>query len=83
MVGGLPILLTSRQESRLEFRFSVAQTPASRERAYLSLVMSAREEAKEVRAFGLAANLRARFDRVYRRYFDDLRSTCGAARCST
>lgn len=73
-VGGLPILLTSRQESRLEFRFTVSQTRRSRERAYLSLLMTERNEAKEVRAFGLAANLRARFDEAYQRYFVDLRS---------
>lgn len=73
IVGGLPVLLTSRQESRLKFNFTVAQTPATRLRAYLSILMTGRDEAKEVRAFGLAHNLRGRFDSAYARYFADLR----------
>lgn len=73
VVGGLPLLLTSRQESRLEFRFTVAQTQATRLRAYLSILMTGRDEAKEVRAFGLAGNLRARFGSAYANYLTDLR----------
>lgn len=72
-IGGLPLLLTSRQESRLEFRFNVAQTQPGRLRAYLSILMTGRDEAKEVRAFGMAGNLRSRFENVYARYLDDLR----------
>lgn len=71
--GGLPLLLTSRQESRLEFQFTVEQTQASRLRAYLSILLTGRDEAKEVRAFGLADNLRARFESVYTTYLTDLR----------
>ena len=32
VIGGVPLLLTSRRESRLEFAFAVAQTPVLRER---------------------------------------------------
>ncbi|GAA0336032.1 conserved membrane protein of unknown function [Micropruina glycogenica] len=71
--GGLPLLLTSRQESRLEFRFNVTQTQPSRLRAYLAILMTGRDEAKEVRAFDMVGNLRRRFDAVYSRYLDDLR----------
>lgn len=73
LIGGLPLLLTSRHESRLEFRFTVAQTQANRLRAYLSILMTGRDEAKEVRAFGLAANLRHRFETAYAGYLADLR----------
>ena len=73
LVGGVPLLLTSRRESRLEFDFAVAQTPALRQRAYLTLLQTGRDEAKEVRAFGLHEWLRGRYDAVYDRYLTDLR----------
>lgn len=73
VVGGLPLLLTSRRESRLEFGFSVAQTHVLRERAYLTILQTGRDEAKEVRAFGLGDWLRGRFDQVYERYLSALR----------
>jgi ATP-binding cassette subfamily B protein len=65
-------MLTSRQESRLEFRFNVAQTPAIRLRSYLSVILTGRDEAKEVRAFQLAGNLRARFNALFTTYLGDL-----------
>ncbi|RYV50743.1 ABC transporter ATP-binding protein [Pengzhenrongella frigida] len=72
VVGGLPLLLTSRQESRLEFAFAVSQTPTLRLRTYLTLLQTGRDEAKEVRAFGLAPWLRGRFDAVYEEYLAEL-----------
>lgn len=73
VIGGLPILLTSRRESRLEFEFSVAQTPAGRLRQYFILLQTGRDEAKEVRAFGLGRWLMGRFDSLYAAYLADLR----------
>ena len=73
IVGGVPLLLTSRRESRLEFEFSVRQTPVLRQRAYLTILQTGRDEAKEVRAFGLAEWLHSRFDALYDRYLRDLR----------
>lgn len=72
VVGGLPILLTSRRESRLEFEFSVKQTPAVRLRQYFTILQTGRDEAKEVRAFGLGSWLLRRFDGLYGQYYDDL-----------
>lgn len=72
LIGGLPVLFTSRRESRLEFDFAITQTPALRMRQYLTLVQTGREEAKEVRAFGLAAWLHTRFAGVYDAYLADL-----------
>jgi ATP-binding cassette subfamily B protein len=40
-------------------------TPRDRERGYLAGLLTGRDPAKEVRAFGLAAFLRARHDRLY------------------
>ena len=50
LVGGVPLMLTSRRESRLEFDFTVQQTPALRLRIVPShLLQMGRDEAKEVR----------------------------------
>ena len=65
-------MLTSRRESRLEFDFTVRQTPQVRMRTYLTVLQTGRDEAKEVRVFGLAAYLRRRFDGSIGRIFEEL-----------
>ena len=72
-IGGIPVLLASRRESRLEFDFSVKQTPALRLRSYFALLQMGRDEAKEIRAFGLGRWLVGRFDAIYSAYISDLR----------
>lgn len=72
VVGGLPMLVSSRRESRLEFGFVVEQTPRIRLRTYTGLLQTMRDEAKEVRAFGLQRNLRIRFETLYESYLGDL-----------
>ncbi len=72
LVGGVPMILTNRRESRREFQFTVAQTPPQRQRYYLSYLLTTRDEAKEVRAFDLGRPFRARFDDLYARYLADL-----------
>jgi ATP-binding cassette subfamily B protein len=74
VVAGVPLLVTSSRESRLEFDFSVRQTPAVRLRGYFTLLQTGRDEAKEVRAFGLAGWLAGRFDALYAAYLRDLRA---------
>ena len=74
MIAGVPLLVTSSRESRLEFDFSVRQTPAVRLRGYFTLLQTGRDEAKEVRAFGLAGWLALRFDMLYVAYLHDLRA---------
>lgn len=74
LLGGLPLILTSRAESRMEFDFAVRQTPGERLREYLILLQTGRDEAAEVRAFGLAPELRRRLDALYRTYLADLRT---------
>src|SRR5690606_31788199 len=59
LVGGLPMILTNRRESRLEFRFTVDQTPPQGQRFYLSYLLTTRDEAKEIRAFDLGQPLRS------------------------
>jgi ATP-binding cassette subfamily B protein len=74
VVAGIPLLITSGRESRLEFDFSVQQTPALRLRSYFTMLQTGRDEAKEVRAFGLAGWLASRFDGLYAAYLRDLRA---------
>jgi ATP-binding cassette subfamily B protein len=66
------MLFTSRRESRLEFRFNVEQTQRIRLRTYISILLTGRDEAKEVRAFGLRQELTSRFNRLYDIYRHDL-----------
>lgn len=72
LVSGIPLLLTSRRESRLEFQFNLQRTTLVRKRTYLSILLTGRDEAKEVRAFGLTKNLRGRFNDLYATYLGDL-----------
>jgi ATP-binding cassette subfamily B protein len=72
VLGGLPLLVTNRQESRLEFAFTVAQTYPMRERGYLTYLLTGRPESKEVRAFGLGDPLLRRLDTLWGHYRHDL-----------
>jgi ATP-binding cassette subfamily B protein len=72
VLGGLPLLVTNRQESRLEFAFTVAQTYPQRERSYLTYLLTGRPESKELRAFGLGDPLLRRLDGLWALYRQDL-----------
>jgi ATP-binding cassette, subfamily B, bacterial len=72
VIGGVPVLLTSRKESRLEFDFALQQTVRVRWREYFTILQTGRDEAKEVRAFGLGAWLLRRFEGHYDSYLHDL-----------
>jgi ABC-type multidrug transport system fused ATPase/permease subunit len=48
-------------------------TPRDRERGYLASLLTGRDPAKEVRAFGLAGFLRARHDRLYDERIEQMR----------
>ena len=74
LVGAyLPLWLVTARTSRLSHRFSIEQTERDRRREYLGMVLSRKEEAGEVRAFGLAGPLRARHDVLFQERIDDLR----------
>ena len=74
LCAGVPLAFLSRLSGRLEFAFAVAQTTASRERLYLIELLTARDHAKEVRAFGLGGHFRRRWDESYAGYLADLRA---------
>jgi ATP-binding cassette subfamily B protein len=85
LIGGVPLLLTSRRQSQLESDFLARQTQSMRLRNYLTWVQTGREEAKEVRSFGLGRNFGQRLNTLYADYLRDLaqhlwhRSRLGAA----
>lgn len=62
VLAGIPSMLLSRRASRLEFRFATVTSPVHRARDYLRTVLTGRDEAKEIRAFGAENALRARHD---------------------
>jgi len=61
----IPGWLASGRRGRAFYRLGVVMTPRDRERTYLASLLTGRDPAKEVRAFGLAGFLRARHDRLY------------------
>jgi len=72
LIAGVPVLITSRRQSQLEFDFLAQQTHSMRLRTYLTWVQTGRDEAKEVRAFGLARNFGKRLNTLYADYLRDL-----------
>jgi ATP-binding cassette subfamily B protein len=85
LVGAVPVLLTSRRQSQLEADFLAQQTDSTRLRSYLTRIQTGRDEAKEVRAFGLGRKFGQRLNTLYADYLRDLaqhllhRSRLGAA----
>ena len=61
----IPGWLASGRRGRAFYIFGAIMTPRDRERSYLASLLTGRDAAKEVRAFGLAGFLRARHDRLY------------------
>ena len=72
LLSGVPLFLTSRVSGRQEFDFAVRESTRQRERGYLQMVLTRRDEAKEVRAFTLAAALRRRWEGVYGDHLHEL-----------
>ncbi len=73
----VPASLAAARNTRLLHQFSMAHTAADRRRSYLYAVLSQRQEAAEVRTFGLAGFLRRRHDELYDGRITALRETVG------
>ena len=65
LVALIPGWLASGRRGRAFYTFGIVMTPRDRERSYLAGLLTGRDPAKEVRAFGLAGFLRARHHRLY------------------
>lgn len=73
LLGYVPLWCASTRNSKALFQFVLEMTEQDRQRAYLQRVLSGRNEAKEVRAFGLAPLLRRRYQRLYEERISKLR----------
>jgi ATP-binding cassette subfamily B protein len=73
LVSAVPFYFAMRKGGNLEFAFAVAQTPKLRLRTYLQSIQTGRDEAKELRAFGIGPAIRDRYDHVYSAFIADLR----------
>jgi ATP-binding cassette subfamily B protein len=73
LLVSLPLVIASRRGSRLEYGFILEQMEQLRKRYYLQEVLSARPGAKEVRAFGLATEMLARWGGLWNQYLDALK----------
>lgn len=74
LLAGIPAAWAATRNSQALYDAMHAITPLNREREYLQDVLTARDEAKEVRAFGSSSYLRKRYDDRYRREIEALRA---------
>lgn len=70
----LPAWLAASRRSSAFWNFFFRMTPTDRERNYVSKLLSGRDEAKEVRAFGLGHLLLDRWNRLFDHRLQELRS---------
>lgn len=73
VVSIFPFFLVARLAGRREFEFAQLRTLGDRQREYLRTVLTAKDEAKEVRAFGSGKLLRQRYEKRYDEYLVQLR----------
>jgi ABC-type multidrug transport system fused ATPase/permease subunit len=69
----VPAWLVASRRGEAFFRFFWRMTPRDRERHYIAGVLTDRDGAKEVRAFGLEPYLRRRYERLYDERHAELR----------
>jgi ATP-binding cassette subfamily B protein len=62
LVAGVPLMLATLYNSGKTYQFEYGMTPNARERAYMVELLTGRDSAKEVRAFGSQGFLRNRYD---------------------
>ena len=73
-VGYVPLWIVASRNTQDSYEFSRGMTPNERQRNYLQAILTRRDPAKEVRSFGTADFLRARYDRLYDERMHELRS---------
>jgi ATP-binding cassette subfamily B protein len=74
LVGYLPLWIVASRNTQDLYSFMHGMTPNERQRSYLQSILTRRDPAKEVRAFGTAEFLRGRYDRLYDERLRELRS---------
>jgi ATP-binding cassette, subfamily B, bacterial len=71
----LPLLAAAARAGELLFNFYWHMAPTDRERNYIYGLLTGKEAAKEVRAFGLAGFLGSRYRHLYQLHLAELRRT--------
>lgn len=72
-LAALPLCITAAKAGRVWFRAMWHLTPGERARAYLYLLLTSKEPAKELRAFELSGYLKSRYDGYYDVHIAELR----------
>jgi ATP-binding cassette, subfamily B, bacterial len=73
LAAAVPLLVAVARGGELMFGFRHRMTEVERRRNYLYMLLSGKDAAKELRAFGLGGFLRERFDRLYDEHLAELR----------
>lgn len=73
LLAMVPVWLSTSLNSKAYYDFSVRMTPRDRERTYLHGLLSQKEPAAEIRAFGIAGFLRRRHDDLHDERIGELR----------
>ena len=74
LLAYIPVWFATRRAGRLSYRQTVEQTERARMQAYLFEILTSRQPAQELRAFGSAAFLAERHDAIYGGLLDELRA---------
>jgi len=74
-LAGLPLLLGVMKAGQAMFGFHLRMTTVARARNYLYRLLTEKDPAKEVRAFGLAEYLTSRHTALYEQHLAELRKT--------
>lgn len=74
-LAGLPLLLGVMKAGQAMFGFHMRMTTVARARSYLYRLLTEKDPAKEVRAFGLGEYLSARHTVLYDQHMTELRKT--------
>jgi ATP-binding cassette, subfamily B, bacterial len=73
LAAAVPLLIAVARGGELMFGFRHRMTEPERRRNYLYMLLSGKDAAKELRAFGLGGFLRERYDRLYDEHMAELR----------
>jgi ATP-binding cassette subfamily B protein len=73
VVAVVPVTVVTLRVGRALFRFAVDQTPTDRERTYVQSLLTEKDSAKEIRAYGLGPHLTVRYNDLYGRRIAALR----------
>jgi ATP-binding cassette subfamily B protein len=74
VIAVVPVTITTLSAGRALYQFGFAQTERDRQRLYIQLLLTDKDAAKEVRAYGLAPALRHRWATLYAKRIADLRA---------